>query len=167
MKVLRAAAAIVIAAAAVATLRACVVVPLHCQRIVSRTETRTREAVAAFPEVRRSIARANIGALRRCEGRYPADINLYMLLGANYQIVEEWEAAIEVYETALGIDRRPEVYLNLGMCRMQVDQTERAMEAFVIACAFAPRMLDEVPDSAVREAVVQRIEAQYGPGWMR
>jgi tetratricopeptide (TPR) repeat protein len=122
--------------------------------------------MASPPLVGRNTARANIGALIRCEDSQPPDINLYMLLGANYQIVEEWDRAVAAYESALRIDRRPEIYLSLGTCHLETGEEQKAIDAFVAACAFAPAMIEEVP-AAIREQVTGRIEEEYGRDWLR
>ena len=167
MKLGRVLVAVVVIVAFAAAIRSFVVLPLQCQLVVKRTEDRTREVMAARPGFRAVLARENIRALRRCEGRYPPDINLFMLLGANYQLAEEWEQAAEAYASALRIDRRPEIYINLGVTLLQLNEEQKAIDAFVTACAFAPQMLEEVPMGPVRDKVVKAIEQQYGPNWLR
>ena len=167
MRLARIILAILIGLGFAAATRAFVIIPLHCLLVVKRTEDRTREAIAARPGFREVLARENIRALRRCEGRYSPDIHLYMLLGANHQLAEEWEQAAAAYESALRIDRRPEIYINIGMTRLHLNQEVAAIDAFVTACAFAPQMLDEVPEGDVRDRVVKEIGRRYGPKWLR
>jgi tetratricopeptide (TPR) repeat protein len=168
MNPLRWVVVVAIGIAAMFALRSCVVIPAQCMTRVKFVEEQTKLALAARTGLEAIVlARENIAVLRRCENHYPLDVNVYMLEGANYQIMSQLPRASEAYEKALRIDRRPEIYFNLGIVELEMKNRDRARTNFMSAVTFAPKLLEEVPDITIREEVKAEIVKTFGEDWLR
>jgi tetratricopeptide (TPR) repeat protein len=167
MKAARILAAGVIGAVSLFALRSCVVIPAQCMTRVKTVEDQTRLALEASGNFQAVVlARQNIDVLRRCENHYPLDVNVYMLEGANFQIMQQLDRASAAYEKALRIDRRPEIYFNLGVVQLELKDREKARANFISAVTFAPTMLEEIPDITIREEVKAEIVRKFGEDWL-
>ena len=167
MKAVNALALAVIAFGSLFALRSCVVVPAGCLIRVKRVENQTKLALDAAGNFQAIVlARENIDRLRHCENHYPLDVNVYMLEGANFQIMQQLDRAAAAYEKALRIDRRPEIYFNLGIVQLEMKHREKARTNFISAVTFAPRMIEEIPDITIREEVKAEITRTLGPDWL-
>jgi tetratricopeptide (TPR) repeat protein len=83
--------------------------------------------------------------------RCPNDLDLYMIAGASLRQLGQSRDAIPVYQKALSIDRRPEIYLNLGLAQTEANLPEDAVPNLAAAVAFTPDLLSEVPPTQQEE----------------
>ncbi|MGH9456432.1 MAG: hypothetical protein ACRD2J_02180 [Thermoanaerobaculia bacterium] len=135
---------------------------LRCNVVEQEVETRTRAAFAdPNPLQRASQARRNLRAIEPCRDACGANVNCAMIRAANLRILGELRAAATEYESALAYDRRPEIYLNLGIVRLQMGDRAGAESAIVSAALFDPTITARIPDSELRVRVERRMEAIF------
>jgi len=80
--------------------------------------------------------------------------------------IEDSNSAGALYERALAIERRPEIYFGLGMAQLDMLQRSAAIENLTRACAFDPARLANIPYPEIRDETRRRLRATYGPDWM-
>ena len=69
---------------------------------------------------------ANAKALERAERQDPANVAIILSRGSQYLLLNRPGSAIEIYEQALALEPRPEVYLNLGRAYWLLGRKGRA-----------------------------------------
>ena len=144
----------------------CAYVPIHCSREVWRSEQRlATSAEGTDRSSQASAADQALARLSRCDAR-PLDVNVPMLIALSYRFLLRHDFAVRSYEDALAIDRRPEIYLGLGMEQLQVGSREAAVNTLFQACSFDPRLLDAIDDGQARVEVRKRLVATYGESWL-
>ena len=157
----------VIAPLCLLALYRCSYMPVRCSVNAASSErallaaTNRADNYAAIVAARRALDR-----LRGCD-IHPWQIDPPLLTALSYRFLQRNNRAIEWYERALVIDRRPEIYLGLGLMQLKVGMREDGLRSLTLACAFAPDMLDGIDDGVAREEVKRRITAEYGPDWLR
>ncbi|HWW62875.1 MAG TPA: tetratricopeptide repeat protein, partial [Thermoanaerobaculia bacterium] len=87
-----------------------------------------------------------------CIEHVPANLNLYMIVAANYRVLGRYEDAIAMYRAALRYDRRPELYLNIGECYLALGNTEEAQRYLVATALFRIDIFQNVPDAPKQRA---------------
>lgn len=163
MKILlRAVALLLLAAGTGYAIQRWVLQPLHCSHAAS-VGAATLEQIDPTDYRIRSVAGQIHAALEGCACVSPPDVAIPMTRAAALEANGDRAAAIAGYERALLIDRRPEIYFQLGL----LHHDSAAVENFVRACAFDPARLREIPYDDVRKETERRLRAMYGPGWMR
>jgi tetratricopeptide (TPR) repeat protein len=144
----------------------CSYLPVRCSLDVHQCE---KELVAAAERgegystivaARRALVR-----LQRCYVR-PLQVDPPLLTALSYRFLQQHDLAIEWYQRTLIVDRRPEIYLGLGLEQLKAGRRAAAIENLTLACAFAPAVLDSIDDGIARQQVTQRIREQYGPNWL-
>ena len=145
----------------------CSYLPLRCSVNVAVSE-RDLVAAAGRADNYASIvaARHALDRLRHCS-IHPLEVDPPMLTALSYRFLQRDRASIAWYERALTIDRRPEIYLGLGVMQLRAGQREDGLRNLTLACAFAPDMLDGIEDGAARDEVKRRISAKYGADWLK
>jgi tetratricopeptide (TPR) repeat protein len=128
--------------------------PYECNKAVARADRRTMVAVNSSDAARAAIsARTTIEQLEPCLDHCPTDMAIYMDLALNYEILSNPQKAIDIYKTALRYDRRPELFLNLGLALYRVGDPQAGLAALMEAIRVAPYMLDEIEDHDAYVAV--------------
>ena len=143
----------------------CSWLPIRCSMRVATSE---RELVAAADNRfgRVVAAHDSLARLNRCDTERPLSVDPPLLNGLAYRFLGEHEQSIIWYERALAVDRRPEVYSGLGVEQGRAGKREEGLRTLVLACAFAPSMLNDIEDGVVREEVQRRLIAEYGKEWI-
>lgn len=138
-------ASIAVWCAALAALWLYCVRPMHCeqeefdvQQITDRIAKQSADQVSLAP-----FARRNIQRLMPCIPCAP-DVNRAMLLGANLRFVGRGEEAIAVYRDALLRDRRPELYLEIGMALSELGHDAEAVQYLIKACMYNGEFEDQI-----------------------
>lgn len=161
---LRKAFAILIFAAAALAMHATVIVPYRCN-LIEGSVSQALENVWATPHTHtaRMIAAQSLARLQHCLAERPERVNLSMLAGGALQILGRHEAAIAIYENALRYDRRPELYMALGLSQLDAGiARETAVTNFVRAAEFQGlTILRNIPDVEARWAAYKRAGAEY------
>lgn len=107
-----------------------------------------------------SRARQNLVILERALGRCRGEtrVRLLMLAGVNYDTVSRYERAAVLYEEALQSDRRPELFLNLGLSKLAQGDRQSALNNLAMAAdGGGLSMANYIPDGELRTAVYERV----------
>ena len=145
----------------------CTYVPIHCSREVWRSEQRLSTLADRNDRfAQASAANETLSRLSSCDTR-PLDVNVPMLIALSYRFLLRHEFAVRSYEQALTIDRRPEIYLGLGMEQLQAGSREAAVNTLFQACSFDPKLLDAIDDGQARVEVRKRLVAAYSESWLQ
>jgi tetratricopeptide (TPR) repeat protein len=91
------------------------------------------------------IAHRNLQLAQLWIERCPDDLELYMLAAACFRQLAQSRDAIPMYQKALSLDRRPELYLNLGEAQVEANLADEAVPNLAAAVAFNPDLLAAVP----------------------
>ena len=164
--VARIAAVLVVIVAAGFALDWFVAVPLRCSHAASVGAAELDNAGETVDEQTAKLVRRIGASLQGCDCVTPPDARIFFVRGAAEQGGEDLHTAIADYRRALDIDRRPEIYLHLGLAQLAASDRAAAIENLVRACAFDPGRLSAL-DDATRREVKQTIRARYGAEWMR
>lgn len=164
---LRAAAAVVIAAAAAWLVVHVCYYPWICNN-EKATAHRTLERLYAHSDevTARIAARRVIETMDRCIATNPADVGQSMIRGAALRMLGRPGEAADEYRRALRYDRRPELYLNLGLSHLESGNEDAAVNQLVLASlTFRPYLFDltgSVHDrvAAVVDPLLAEIEAK-------
>ena len=132
-------------------------VPLRCNAIedqVERSMLATADA-SADPLILNVRARNNLARLRPClEGC--SSVNRMMLAAYDLRILHRYADALSLYEQAMRIDRRSELYLNLGLTEIEAGRPDAGVEHLFTACVYNPDLINEV--SAYHDVVKNRVD---------
>ncbi len=137
------------------------IVPYRLNRTKKVVESVTRRSLEVNGPQGPLLARKSVEQLSPCLAATPDDIDCYMLLAANYGIMEKNADAARMYRAALQYDRRPEIYLDLGLTLLNLSQREAAVNSLVSAVIFNPGLINEIPYFEVRNEVETRVETTY------
>jgi hypothetical protein len=153
---------VTVSSALIYALHAYCYMPLHCNVIENQVEARSLSAFRGIGSLSGEIvARKNLRDLEPCTEIGSTDVNYYMIRAANFQIIGETAAAVQEYEHALLYDRRPEIYLNLGLQLLQMGNAVAGERALVSAGLFNPDTIDEIPYDNVRASVQRQVSATF------
>jgi tetratricopeptide (TPR) repeat protein len=149
-----------IIAGAVVAIRYVSWTPVRCNDVALNVSRRMQQMMTWSDRTGIVVAtRENIARLEPCRGRVPWNINLHLLVAANYAARDMHEDAIRVYEEALQYDRRPEIYFNLGLEMLKAGRVDEAVAQLTTACKIRTDFVDEIPDHDTQNRVV----AAMGP----
>jgi tetratricopeptide (TPR) repeat protein len=123
--------------------------PYRCNRQVGIAKAQTERAWERSGEIDAAIMARNLVAQMRgcveqmpgCLGCYPEPVVAYMIIGANLRILKLPDQALAAYRQALAIDRRPELYLQMGNSLMEAGNREAALRYFTLAVTFNPQYI--------------------------
>jgi len=157
MKSLRVVIALLIAAASLQAIQATVVRPYRCaqrkklaQVVIDQAYRRGESMPSAI------VARQHLDEITRCIQESPEDVDLWMNKAALLRLVGLDSEAIKAYEQALRYDRRPEIYLNLGIVQAQQGDKPAAIESYARAVLYSPGLTRALDDPEMRKAVLAR-----------
>jgi len=166
MRLLKVIALLALAAVTLAALRWAVYLPLVCEGNATRSIELLNAAEDGSDGTRREAARRAEANLEPCECLERTDFKIAFARGIAYRYRGDTQSAIREFRRALTVDRRPEIYLALGLTQLDAMDRPSAIESFVAAGSFAPAPLDEIPYKDVRREAKQRIRAAYGDQWV-
>jgi tetratricopeptide (TPR) repeat protein len=104
-------------------------------------------------------ARANLTVIELCLKAVPDDVALYMLAAANDRLIGRSDEAASMYRKALQYDRRPELYYNLGIVELELNQRHEAIGDLLAAVCFSRTYLQDLPadvQNEINDALRQR-----------
>lgn len=127
------------------TIHHVVVIPWRCNLEEQRLQDATIAAMNQRGGRAAVTARENLGAVMEAIADCPRGPNFYMIAAANYRIVRRLEDAAAMYEMTLTMERRPEIYFQLGLTRAEMGMHDEAIANFVKACRFVPVLVEQVP----------------------
>jgi hypothetical protein len=159
MKLLKAIVAVlVLVAAAVAVQRWCVL-PWQCATVVKRVRERSERLRATNDYRTRTIARRNLELLGPCDVCCRNNVDYLMVKGGNQFALEDYAGALATNQHALTVDRRPEIYLDIGLAQLNLGRTAEATETLMAGSRFNFAIIDEVPDP-VKYIIYERMIAE-------
>jgi tetratricopeptide (TPR) repeat protein len=136
---------------------------------LEQAEIRSRiEQLTLNPESisSRIAARDLVARVTNCIAIEPVNVGLYMLRAALFRLLERPDDAVADYKRALRIDRRAELYLNIGDTELASGHLREALDAFILTAFTQWPYISEVPESQqatvvatvvpLREAIQQR-----------
>ncbi len=101
-----------------------------------------------------------------CDCVFRADVRIPFALGDAAVAAGDARSAVREYQQALLLDRRPEIYLNLGLAQLEALDRPAAVDNLARACAFNPALLSEIPYEEIRQETRQRLRVTYGEDWI-
>ena len=107
-----------------------------------------------------AIARTSLDMIEPCLERSSSEVDVYMIAAANYRTLGRLPDAVRMYKTALAYDRRPEIYYNLGIVELQLQQRPAAMADLLTAVRFSRMYMSDLPDD-VRNELTELIRRRY------
>jgi tetratricopeptide (TPR) repeat protein len=110
-------------------------------------------------------AHALVARVTGCIEIEPAGVGQYMLRAALFRILQRPDDAVADYRHALTIDRRAELYMNIGDAEMESGHQEEAVDAFTLAALTQWSFLAEIPEpqrDRVSAAVTPLRDAFFG-----
>lgn len=147
MRPLRIALAVVIAIAAAWAIYA------HCwlRQVCNVEENRLEYLTLKYYELAddpgvRIEARKSADRLRMWTAKFPENVNLHLILAAVYRMIDNQDAALAEYRTALRFDRRPEIYRSLGDVELATGKIEAARDTLFTACLLKSDAYSEFPE---------------------
>lgn len=142
-------------------------VPLECSRAIYRAEALLKVAEKLNDPYRDALsARQSLEMLHACD-RETTNVSAPMLAALSNRILARHEQAVAAYAASLKIDRRPEIYLGLGLEQIAAGHRTAGIDSLVRSCSFDPKYLDAIDDGLAREEVRKRLTATYGADWLR
>ena len=111
-----------------------------------------------------SNARRGITTMEQCIAACPTDVDLYMTLAGYEQVIGRSRDAIETYRNALAYDRRPEIFLNIGLLQLQMNQRDAAIASLTDACLFNINFVNEISNLSDRDEVLAAVHARQARG---
>ncbi len=145
--------ALLITASGFAFYRLCYI-PYRCDTLEWRLRETTRRLyqLPSSPTVA-AIARRNLQTSRNlathCAGELAVALN--MIAAANARILGQPDVASGFYRAALELDRRPELYYNLGEMELATGNTEEAIRTLARAVTFDPKLESDIPPQIAAE----------------
>jgi O-antigen ligase len=117
-------------------------------------EVAARSLLAQSLDDRRAteIAHTNLHDLDQAASGRRLDPAWYLLYGTNCEILGRWTEAAATYTNALRIDDRPEIYVNRGLVRLHLGQTDLAVSDLASAVRFDPTVIYQL-DGELRARV--------------
>lgn len=154
MKTLKFAVVVFIIGAAIVSVRQYCLLPYLCNVTSKRVMTLT-ERLSGKPDfVVRVGARDNLKLLEPCQKCFATNIAYLMVKAANEGALQDYVAAETTYRQALTVDRRPELYLNLGLTQLNLGQTAEGTQSLLTACRFSFSVITEIPEPEKSEMYV-------------
>lgn len=161
-RALRIAGIVAIATAVIAALHYGVSLPLRCEARVTRAFAALDGAADGSDAAQHRAAVVADAELRACRCLERHDFKLAYARGTILQYRGDAGGAIVWYRRALLLDRRPEVFMDLGRAQLDAFDRAGAIESFATAGSFAPAVLARIPYDDVRAEAERRIRAQHG-----
>lgn len=140
--------------------------PLRCELASSMAGARLAEAEHGSESQKRAVADETLVLLASCDCFPDLDFRSSQAIATAQLHRGDARAAIARFQRALRVDRRPELYMGLGVAFMESGDERGAIDSFARAVEFDPSRLAQVPYDDVRLLVKQRVVAARGAGWM-
>jgi len=136
--------AIAIVALTAAAFHYFVIIPFRCDHVKRSVEALIRRFAGSGqpPMVMVARLRAARDQVYACIEHMPHDLDLRLEAAACDRFLGRPDDAIEQYQLALKIDRRPEIYLNLATTLFEQGRREEATDTFATMMSFATFMVN-------------------------
>ncbi len=145
-----------------------VVAPYRCNRVKPAVERAIDEAADRQGSINAPVV-ARL-ALQRIENACACglpDLDAQFDAAAALQLLSRNREAEQRYRAALALDRRPEIYLQLGNTQLALGQRAEGEQNLYRAGLFNPQMLEDVEDPLVRRRIYDRVVGARGHARLR
>ena len=163
MKIARVVLAVAVLAAAAYAIRQRPYERYRCNRDLKLVQARIDTLSDVHDPARIAIGtRETLAVLVRCKAALPASVHVRKFIADSYLLRDDYENARLGYLEALQVDRRPEIYQDLGLATMRLGRTQEAFDHFVTSSLVRPDnilLIDEPMRSAVAMAVTRQLRA--------
>ncbi len=156
MKAVKVAISVAVVLSAVVAIRRVSYLPAECNSTIAVTVARLDRMSRQANDTQMIGARENIDRLAPCRTGMPWNVETRVLTATNYAILGNDEEALRIYKDALRVDRRSEIYYNVGVELLKLGRVDEAMEPLTIGCLFDTTRLAALPDD-VRQRVIDRM----------
>ncbi len=133
-------------------------IPYRLNLIKKQVEAST---TAVFPVADRMavalVARHNLEQLAPYRRACATDVDLWMETAASDRLLGRADDAIAAYQTALTIERRPEIFFNLGITQLGSGHRPEAIDNLARALRFNPQA-GYIGDAVLSAEIVRRIQ---------
>jgi hypothetical protein len=92
------------------------------------------------------LARRTLEQLRPHLERDRRNVNVMMIAAASLRILHQYDAALSLYDRALALERRPELYLQRGLTQIEAGRRASAVPDLITANLFYPNSFNDIPD---------------------
>ena len=124
-----------------------VFVPVSCSHTETYAERLIQRVLTTTPTLRmKTLMRLRREQVDRCISQLPYDVDLRMEAAAFAQFRGDTSGAVDQYRAALKVDRRPELFLDLGNVLYGSGRKQEAIQAFAWLTAFTSFMISYDPD---------------------
>ena len=117
---------------------------LEASRTLHRAEIITVGALSVG-QVSRALLQQNIRDLRRAADQDPLEVGIPIALGSQYLLLRSPQAAQAAYRSALALESRPEIYLNLGKASQMAGDLDEAWKHYDQALLLDHHLESEIP----------------------
>jgi hypothetical protein len=162
----RSVALVLLVAATAAAFHYFVYLPAVCEIDATRSLAALERVADRGDASRRGVADEAERSLKRCQCLEGTNFKIAYATGTARHYRGDQSAAIDQYQLALAVDRRPEIYIDLGLAQLNALDRSAAMESFVAAGTFAPATLARIPFDDLRNEAVRQIRARHGADWI-
>lgn len=138
---------------AVALLHVFVWRPWKAQRDLSSIDRGTTQAENAPGDLGTMLARRNVEELQRLADPLRTEPDYYLLLGWNARLGRQPHIAVAAYTAGMGIDRRPELYIERGATFLDMGREDDTVRDWTEAVRFNPALLSDM-DIRIKPRVV-------------
>lgn len=138
--------------------------PHRCNAEITLLTARTAAAENTASDYERLLrTRQHLQELELLHEMCPTEVRVPMLIGENQELSGRAEAALRSYQAALAVEQRPEIYVAIALQQIQTGHVDEAIESYVTAARFAPRLVDNILSPEVRRRVVERLRVTDAP----
>ena len=135
------------------------VIPWQGNKVAKSLEATTLEAIAGNPTALAFIQdERNLAAASRWRSRLRDDANLNIAVASIFNLAGRPDEALAIYQDALRFDRRPEMYFNRAGIKLGMGDVSGAIEDYLYAARFNPRLTRRIRTEAVRLRVQAELE---------
>jgi hypothetical protein len=163
VKAVRVVAVALILSGTIVAIRQYCIVPYQCNVTAKRVQVLTERLSGKSDLDVRIDARENLDLLQPCQKCFAANVAYLMIKAANEGAIQRYAAAEATYRQALNVDRRPELYLNLGLTQLNLGHTAEGTQSLLTACRFSFAMIVDIPEPQKTEMyrVIFQEQAEY------
>jgi len=134
---------------------------LEASRALHQAEIITVGALSVG-QVPRVLLQQNIRDLRQAAEKDPLEVGIPIALGSQYLLLRSPQASQEAYRSALALESRPEIYLNLGKAYQLAGDLNEAWKFYDQALLLDHHMEAQIPVQAHRR-MPEEEEAEAEP----
>lgn len=107
------------------------------------------------------VLRLNLERLQFFERRYPIDVSIYVNKALIYVEFGDQRRGIAAWQKGMFFDKRPEMFLGMGLAKLELGLLEEAREDLLLAMRFNPDLRDNIEEYVSHPELVKELIARY------